>query len=85
MGFVIQVTKNRFLLPESIKALGEFAENLANEKKEGLITAADFRDKTKIGRNMAIEILEFFDKAGFTSRDGNQRRILKSAREIFGA
>jgi len=85
MGFVIQVTKNRFLLPESIKALGKIAENLANEKKEGLITAADFRDKTKIGRNMAIEVLEFFDKAGFTSRDGNQRRILKSSREIFGA
>ena len=85
MGFIIQITKNRFLLPESIKALGEIAENLVNEKKEGLITAADFRDKSKIGRNMAIEILEFFDKAGFTNRDGNERRILKSSKEIFGA
>jgi selenocysteine-specific elongation factor len=52
---------------------------------EDNITPAEFRNQSKIGRNMAVEILEFFDKSGLTKRDGNSRKIIKPAKEIFGS
>jgi len=80
-GFVLQVSQTRFLLPDAVQELAGIAETLATESE---ITAAEFRNKSGIGRNMAIEILEFFDKAGLTKRDGNLRHIVKPAAEIFG-
>ena len=80
-GFVLQVSESRFLLPDAVQELAGIAETLAAESE---ITAAEFRNKSGIGRNMAIEILEFFDKAGLTKRDGNLRHIVKPAAEIFG-
>jgi selenocysteine-specific elongation factor len=49
-----------------------------------MITAAAFRNESGIGRNLAIEVLEYFDKAGLTRRVGDARRLLKSAPELFG-
>ena len=82
LGFVIQDAKNRYLLPEAVKELATIVEALA---KEDNITPAEFRNQSKIGRNMAVEILEFFDKSGLTKRDGNSRKIIKPAKEIFGS
>ena len=79
-GFVIQISQNRFLLPDAIQDLAAMAELLANQKE---LTAAGFRNKSGIGRNMTIEILEFFDKAGFTKREGNTRHIVKPAAGLF--
>ncbi|MGD8809772.1 MAG: SelB C-terminal domain-containing protein, partial [Gammaproteobacteria bacterium] len=42
-----------------------------------------FRDATGIGRNVAIQVLEFFDKLGLTRRDGDVRRIHRPAAELF--
>ena len=80
-GFVLQISQTRFLLPDAVQELAGIAETLATKSE---ITAAEFRNKSGIGRNMAIEILEFFDKSGLTKRDGNLRHIVKSAAEIFG-
>ncbi len=80
-GFVIQISKARFLLPDAVQELAAIAETLATESE---ITAAEFRNRSNIGRNMAIEVLEFFDKAGLTKRNGNTREIVKPAAEIFG-
>ena len=82
LGFVIQVARNRYLLPEAVKELATIVEDLAIEDN---ITPAEFRNQSKIGRNMAIEILEFFDKSGLTKRDGNSRKLIKPAKEIFGS
>ena len=83
-GLVLHIGKNRFLLPESVRELGEIAESLALTVEDGMITAAAFRGESGIGRNLAIEVLEHFDKAGFTRRIGDARRILKPASQIFG-
>jgi hypothetical protein len=40
------------------------------------LTVRGFRDETGIGRNVAIEVLEYFDSKGFTRRQGNDRIIL---------
>ncbi|MEE2745548.1 MAG: SelB C-terminal domain-containing protein, partial [Pseudomonadota bacterium] len=52
--------------------------------KEGRFSAAEFRDSASIGRNLAIEMLEYFDKTGLTWRSGDTRVMLKSVSEIFG-
>jgi hypothetical protein len=44
-----------------------------------------FRDCTGIGRNLAIEVLEFFDSVGLTKRDGNTRTLIAEAKNIFGS
>jgi len=46
-------------------------------ESNGSMTVKDFRDRTGIGRNVAIEVLEYFDGKGFTRRQGNERVILR--------
>ena len=36
-----------------------------------------------MGRNLAIEVLEFFDRAGLSRREGNVRRFVRPAREVL--
>ena len=67
-------------------ALAEFTEQLAtnNTSDEGF-SVIQFRDASGIGRNLCIEILEYFDKVGFTRRDGNSRYLRTEKENIFGA
>ena len=53
-------------------------------ENEKTFSVKEFRDRSGIGRNLAIEILEFFDKSGFTWRGGDTRKVLKSVFEVFG-
>lgn len=46
---------------------------------EGAITVANFRDELVIGRKLAVQILEFFDRGGFTRRKFNSH-ILRNQR-----
>ena len=84
LGMVNQVAKNRFLLPEAVLELAYIAEKLGTDKGDDGFGAADFRDQTKVGRNLAIEILEFFDRSGLTWRSGDTRKLLKPVSEVFG-
>ena len=84
LGMVRQVAKNRFLLPEAVLALAQIAEQLGDDSGEAGFGAADFRDRTDVGRNLAIEILEFFDRSGLTWRSGDTRKVLKSVSDVFG-
>ncbi|MCY4222569.1 MAG: SelB C-terminal domain-containing protein [Thiotrichales bacterium] len=51
---------------------------------EGRFTAAEYKNHAGIGRNFAIELLEFFDRSGFTERLGDRRRVRRPATEVFG-
>ena len=83
-GSVIQVADNRHYLPETISELASFTETLANQGEDGAFTVIAFRDASGIGRNLCIEILEYFDAKGFTRREGNARRIRTEKENIFG-
>ena len=83
-GLVLHIGKNRFLMPDAVRELGEIAESLALTIEGGMITAGAFRGESGIGRNLAIEVLEHFDKVGFTKRTGDARSILKPAAQISG-
>lgn len=84
-GTLVKVADNRHYLPETIMTLAGFTEQLAaaSESEEGF-SVIQFRDKSEIGRNLCIEILEYFDRAGFTRRDGNSRFVRTDKENIFG-
>ena len=84
LGLVVGATKNRYYLPAALRGLADSLEEAAGQSADGTVTAASFRDKAGIGRNLAIEVLEYFDKIRFTRRAGNERRILRPADEVFG-
>ncbi|HVL35299.1 MAG TPA: SelB C-terminal domain-containing protein, partial [Burkholderiales bacterium] len=70
-GLVVRVSKNRFFLPAALARLQDIAR--AEARAAGTLTAATFRDRSGIGRNLAIEVLEYFDRAKFTRRVGDAR------------
>jgi len=82
LGLVIQVAGNRFYPPEALRRLGEMAESLGAAADDGMFSTAAFRDRSDIGRNLAIEVLEYFDKVGFTRRSDNVRSVLKPADRV---
>ncbi|MBT5178730.1 MAG: selenocysteine-specific translation elongation factor [Rhodospirillaceae bacterium] len=84
LGLVFQVSKNRFLMPEALLELADSAEALAAETGEEGFGAAQFRDRANIGRNLAIEILEYFDRQGLTWRSDNTRKLRKPVEQVFG-
>ncbi len=85
LGLLLPVAPNRFYLPGPLLHLAEIAEALAAAAPDTGFDAKTFRDESGIGRNLTIEVLEFFDKCGFTRRYGDGRRIIRPAAEIFSA
>lgn len=83
-GLVVPVTRTRFVSLGAVSALAAHAESLAGELSEGRFTAAEYKNHAGIGRNFAIELLEFFDRSGFTERLGDRRRVRRPATEVFG-
>ena len=84
LGIVHAVAKNRFYPPATMRDMGRLAERLAEKSEDGMFSAADFRDATDIGRNVTIQVLEYFDRSGFTQRVGEGRKIRKPVDEVFG-
>ena len=72
-GYLVKVSEKRYFLPEVITNLKNICRTLCGDSLDGQFTVAQFRDKTGIGRNAVIEILEFFDLEGTTLRKGNCR------------
>ena len=83
-GLVLPVTRTRFVPLGAVRTLAAHAESLAGESEEGRFTAAEYKNHAGIGRNFAIELLEFFDRSGLTERLGDRRRLRRSAAEAFG-
>lgn len=76
LGIVVQLSDNRFFLPEALRRLAEIVHKLAVVREDRLVTAADLRDKIGGGRKVAIEILEHFDRIKFTRRIGDAHLVL---------
>ena len=83
-GRVRQVAANRFYPPEAVEGLAKIATDLATADTNGMIDVRAFRDQSAIGRNLAIEVLEYFDKLGFTHRSQDGRKIVKPMEDVFG-
>ncbi len=78
LGLVGKIADNRFFLPETVASLVEIARELAAALPQGSFTAAQFKDRSGVGRNLTISILEYLDRIGATRREGEARVVLHS-------
>ena len=83
MGLLARVAENRFFPPAGLRQHAAFVEELA-AGNHGSVTGGKLRDRAGIGRALAIEILEYFDRIKFTRRAGDEHHLLRPAREVFG-
>jgi selenocysteine-specific elongation factor len=75
LGHLVQVAKNRVFLPATVEALVQAARDTAAAAPDGRFGAASFRDRSAIGRNLSIQVLEFFDRSGITHYAGGTRTM----------
>ncbi|GAB7522944.1 selenocysteine-specific translation elongation factor [Paraburkholderia sp. 2C] len=75
-GDVYQVVRDLFYHRDSLRELARVVAQLAAEQG-GALSAAAFRDGTGLGRKRAIQVLEFFDRVGYTrfQRDVHLLRV----------
>jgi selenocysteine-specific elongation factor len=85
IGEMVLVAKNRYVSTSYLTQLGYAIENLKQNSNEGLFIVSDFMKQTKTGRNFAIDLLEYFDRRGFTERLGNYRRIRSPFGTVFAS
>ncbi len=75
LGHLERVADNRYFLPETVQALTDVARQLAEGAPDGTFSAADYRDRSGIGRNLTIQVLEYLDRAGITLFVEERRRM----------
>lgn len=73
LGRLYQVRRDHFYPAATVAEMAAIVQALEHE--HGRIRAAAFRDRVGTGRKLAIHILEFFDKVGYTRRIGDERVI----------
>ncbi|UVH58860.1 selenocysteine-specific translation elongation factor [Variovorax paradoxus] len=81
-GEVFQVVKDLYYPLAAIERLAALARDCL-DGPEGL-QAASFRDATGLGRKRAIQLLEFFDRVGYTRRV-KDTHLLRPDTSLFGA
>ncbi|HCR36842.1 MAG TPA: hypothetical protein DIU37_01685, partial [Opitutae bacterium] len=76
-GRLVPLGNHRFYLPRRLQEIADVVQAMTEQTAQGTMTVKEFRDRTGIGRNVAIDVLEFFDKKGFTRRQGNERIVVR--------
>ena len=76
LGLLVRVAPNRYYLPQTVAELAAHARALAADNPDGHYDAAGYRDRTGIGRNLTVQVLEFLDRAGLSRFDGKWHRPL---------
>jgi selenocysteine-specific elongation factor len=66
LGEVYEVVRDLFYHRDSIRALARQLHSLYQQ--HGFVEAADYRDSIGLGRKRTIQVLEFFDRVGYTRR-----------------
>lgn len=84
-GDVEEIAHDHFFLQPVVRKMADIAIDLTNRAPEGKFTAADFRDRLDNGRKVAIQILEYFDRHGFTIRRQDLRRVNPARADLFAA
>jgi len=66
VGDVMLVAHDHYFATSAVRELADIAGEIAVQ--HGVARAAEFRDRIGTGRKLAIQILEFFDRVGYTRR-----------------
>jgi selenocysteine-specific elongation factor len=72
---VYEVVRDLFYHRDSIRALALQLRTLYEQR--GFVEAADYRDSIGLGRKRTIQVLEFFDRVGYTRRT-QRGRVLRA-------
>lgn len=73
LGHLHQVVKDLFYPDTTLRELAQHARQL--QAAHGTIKAAHWRDRIGLGRKRSIQLLEHFDRIGYTRRIGDERKI----------
>lgn len=76
-GIIQAIVKDRYYHYECIVIFSEVIREL--HQQYGYIETSDFRNRIQTGRKLAIQILEYFNRTGFTRRQGNQHLLSDSS------
>lgn len=76
-GLITAIVKDRYYRNNRIVTFASMIRDL--DQGRGSTSAADFRDQLNVGRKLAIQILEYFDRIGFTRRRGNDHILRDKA------
>jgi len=82
-GDVEEIAHDHFFLRPVVQDMAKIAVDIAAAAADGRFTAANFRDRLDNGRKVAIQILEYFDRHGFTIRRQDLRSINPARLELF--
>jgi selenocysteine-specific elongation factor len=82
-GEVYQVVRDLFYHPDVVRELAGLVAALARHN-DGALGASMFRDASGLGRKRAIQILEFFDRVGYT-RFQHDLRLVRADSRLFEA
>ena len=73
VGEVYLVAHDHYFTKDAVAKLSTIIRDMA--AAQDCVRAADFRDNVGAGRKLAIQILEFFDRIGYTRRTGDEHRL----------
>lgn len=73
IGEAYLVAHDHYFTKDAVATLSAIVRNLAEAHE--CVRAAEFRDRIGVGRKLAIHILEFFDRIGYTRRTGDDHRL----------
>ena len=76
-GELFLVAHDHYFARESVAELAEILRSLHD--CDGEARAATFRDRIGTGRKVAIQILEFFDRIGYSRRVGDFHKVFKDS------
>jgi selenocysteine-specific elongation factor len=76
-GELLPVAHDHYFPRESVAELATILRDL--HECDGEARAATFRDRIGTGRKVAIQILEFFDRAGMSRRIGDSHRLFQDS------
>ena len=64
--------------------LADIARELAAAAPDGTFDAVSYKDRSGVGRNLTIQILEYLDTIGVTRRTGDVRIVLGAGSDALG-
>lgn len=79
LGHLVQVARNRIFLPETVQALVQVARETAAASPDGWFEVIPFRDRSGLGRNLSVQVLEYFDRVHITRFVRERRMLLEQA------
>ena len=81
LGHVVAVVQDRYFSTRHVHHMADIIRTLCEQ--HGHADAASFRDQLGYGRKLAIQILEFYDRSGFTRRLADRHLLRESM--LFGS